>query len=332
MPLNINERHSAARSQSDNYLCPAEVLTLLIETIPLLSKGKDGVLLFFRSCGAPERVLADLRDRLRRDKNSVSKYEIARTVLTRLSEAGDGGLGPLRAVLKQVTDFEDFSVCWESDRHKAKGLVQSVRESVERRDAFTRMKQERDAERAERLAPIREAAAERERLHDQRNVLRHGLAALFSWTGTPQGRGTALERILNGLCASERITIRESFRVVDGDTGTVAEQIDGVIELDGATYLVEMRWRDKPLGVEEVSRHLVRVYGRGEARGIIISASRFTGPAIDEVKRTLTQRVFVLCELEEVILMLERGDSIAELLREKVHAAVVDRNPLYRSA
>jgi len=75
----------------------------------------------------------------------------------------------------------------------------------------------------------------------------------------------------------------------------VAEQIDGVIELDGEIYLVEMKWWNKPLGPGEVSQHLVRVFSRNCARGLLISYSDFTDPGVTICKESLACMVVTLC-------------------------------------
>lgn len=77
-----------------------------------------------------------------------------------------------------------------------------------------------------------------------------------------------------------------------------------------------------------MSRHLVRVYGRSEVRALFISASGFTGPAIEESERALNQRVIVLGELRELVLLLERQGDVAAWLPEKVRFAQLERRPL----
>ncbi len=58
----------------------------------------------------------------------------------------------------------------------------------------------------------------------------------------PQQRGKLLEVVLNDLFRAYNIHVREDFRRRDPESGVVLEQIDGVIELDGSVYLVEMKW------------------------------------------------------------------------------------------
>src|SRR5215469_9460680 len=143
----------------DPYHFPPELMDLLIDTIPLLFRSKLDVLTFFRGCGVPDRMTADLRLRVGVDRASISKYEITRTILTRINEGGDRTLAPRREVIKRVTEFEDFSTCWPEDRLKAQGLVAGVRRVVNVKDSFTRLSQERDSEREERLRKLQAEAA-----------------------------------------------------------------------------------------------------------------------------------------------------------------------------
>ena len=155
------------------------------------------------------------------------------------------------------------------------------------------------------------------------------LYALFGLTD-PQKRGKQLEDVLNQLFQTAGILVREAFTRVAPTGEGIVEQIDGVIELDGEIYLVEIKWWNQPLGTGEVSQHLVRVFSRNCARGLLISYSGFTDPAITMCKESLARMVVALCGLEEIVQILEREDDLTELLRKKVRAAIVDKNPYCR--
>ena len=89
--------------------------------------------------------------RWKTDKENISKYEITRLVLTTLNERGEASLRGRREILKRIVEFDNFSVCWDSDRLKAKGLVAEIREVINVKDSFTRIKLEREQERRMRL-------------------------------------------------------------------------------------------------------------------------------------------------------------------------------------
>ncbi|MFF1559840.1 restriction endonuclease [Streptomyces sp. NPDC058279] len=310
----------------DAYHWPPELLELLIETVPRLSRSKEGVLTFLRSAGVSEDLLAPYRRQLADDRASVGKFKIARAVLGHLNEQGDRALGVRRELLRRVTDFQEFSTLWQEDQLKAKGLIADVRNVVNVKDSFTRMRMERDEERSGRIAEKRAEQAKAAARRLELNTLRDQLASVFSMTD-PHARGTALETALNAIFAFEGILIREPF-AMRNDDGQSVEQIDGVIELDAIQYIVEMKFWNKPIGVDPVCRQLVRVFSRAEVRGLFISASGYTSAAVEECTRALTNRVVVLGELRELVYLLEQAGNTASWLREKVRLAAIERRPL----
>jgi len=82
------------------YHYPPELLNLLVDTIPLLSRSKKDVILFLRGAGVDASMLNDLSRRVRDNPEGIHKYEIVRTVLTRLNEKGETTLGERRSVLR----------------------------------------------------------------------------------------------------------------------------------------------------------------------------------------------------------------------------------------
>ena len=262
------------------------------------------------------------------DKDSISKYEIVRQVLTTLNEKNESCLRERREVLKRVVEFESFSSCWPTDQLKAKGLVSEIQNVVNVKDSFTRMDMERKAEQQERVAQKRDEREKAFKKIEQITKVKEELFALFSEENL-QKRGKALEGVLNRLFKTYSVLVREAFTLKGDNKEGIVEQIDGVIELDGYVYFVEMKWWDKPLGVPEVSEHLVRVYSRAEGRAIIISASNYTAPAINTCKEVLHQKVVILCILQEFVALLEHQGDLCDFLKKKIQAAVVDRNPYF---
>lgn len=314
----------------DPFHFPSELIELLTSAIPLLNKSKRGVLTFFQSCGVPAGMLADLSERLA-SSNSISKYEIARMVLTRINDGGDRLLRPRRELIKQVAEFEDFGLCWPDDQLRAKGLVSDLRRYVHVKDSFTRMQQAEESHRLQEVRKRREAAEAVRRRRDDLAALRTRLIGLASIANAQQ-RGLALEPALNDLFKIDGLSVREAF-AIRGEDGSVQEQIDGLIALDGRPILVEAKWLSTPIGQAEIARHLVRVYGRAEVGGLFVSSSPYTEAAIAECKTALSQRVIVLAELNEIVMMLEDAEaSLADWLRAKVMAASVERKPLFYPA
>lgn len=101
-------------------------------------------------------------------------------------------------------------------------------------------------------------------------------------------------------------------------------------EIDGVLYLVQMKWWDKAIGRPEIAPHLVSVFNRGDVGGIFISYSGFSPAAIEDAKAGLTQKVFVLAELQEIVQVLDREGELKAFFKEKINRAKSDRNPFYK--
>lgn len=301
-------------------------MSLLIDAIPLLNKAKKDVFLFFRGAGVSEVLMASPKSRWENDPSSISKYEITRQILTVLNDKGEKSLRERREVLKRVIEFESFYACWETDQLKAKGLVAEIQKVVNVKDSFTRINKEREAERKTHIEQKTKELDAIKKKNENIQIIKNELAGLFSLTDAKK-RGKMLEGVLNYLFNCYGVLLREAFSITGSDKEGIIEQIDGVIELDNHYYFVEMKWWDKPIGVPEISQHLVRVFSRSESRAIIISASDFTAPAVTTCKDALQQKVIVLCTLEEIVFMMEKNIDLKDFFKRKVQAAIIDKNP-----
>lgn len=308
---------------------PPELSELLIQTIPLLSRSKKGVILFFRGAGINSEELNELKRIVETDRDSISKYDIVRRILTDINVQGEKALRERREILKRVTEFEDFSTCWPEDELKAKGLVAEVRRVVDVKDSFTRMKQEREMEVKKRQEEHEARIKAIQKKQEELDQIKRDLFSLFGMANTHK-RGKLLEGILNRFFMANDFLIREAFELVGDNDEGVIEQIDGVVEIDGYLYLVEMKWWKEPLGKKEVAPHLVKVFTRGHAGGILISASGFTDPAILDCKEALAHKIVVLCELEEFVTLLENRASLKDFLKAKVNMAVIEKKPFVK--
>jgi len=294
---------------------PPELFNLLVDTIPLLSRSKKDVVLFFQGAGVPNPMLADLIRRVKTDAANINKYEIARTTLQRLNERGEAGLAYRREVLKRVVEFASFDSCWPADQLKAKGLVASIREVVNQKDSFTRMNQAREEERAARLADVERANKAKQEQAAKIEAAKNEFYGLFVSTLTAQQRGKKLESALNNVFRAYGILVKEAFHLVGESGEGIVEQIDGVIELKGVLHFVE---------------HLVRLISRAEARGLIISASDFTDPAIHTCREFLQHKLVSLCHLQELVFLLERQADLSAFLAQKIEAAQIHKNPYFK--
>lgn len=313
--------------QTDIFHYPPELFELLVETIPLLNRSKKAVFLFFKGAGIQEQLYKDLSDKLDVDKDSIHKYEISRTILTRINENKEEFIRERRELLKRIVEFESFTNCWENDQYKAKGLVAEIRNIVNVKDTFTRMKQEKEKEQSKHSEEYNKKIQELQKRSEQIESTKKALYSLFS-EKNPQERGKKLEGILNTLFSIYGILVRDAF-TRKGDNGEgIVEQIDGVIEIDNQIYLVEMKWKKDKIASDDIYAHLGRIYHRTSAQGIFISASGFTDSGIIAAKEALINKaILVLTDLEEFINILDNEKDLTQYFKAKIRKAIIDKEP-----
>lgn len=244
---------------------------------------------FFQGAGVPEQLMQPSLTQWKRNKDSIGKKDIARQALTAINQHGE----QRREVLKRVTQFDDFSACWDKDQLPAQGMVAKIQKLVSAKDTVIRLQNEVENERAARQRQREEAVAQKAQQQSELQRIKDSLFALFV-EANPQKRGKSLETVLNDLFKAYGISIREAFTLKGNEGEGIIEQIDGVIELDGHIYFVEMKWWVEPLGVPQIAEHVMRIFTRSEARAIIISASDFTGPTVASCKELLSKKTIVL--------------------------------------
>ena len=309
------------------YHYPPEIFNLLVDTIPLLCRSKNDVIIFFKGAGVSETHLNDLQKRVQSSREGINKYEISRTILQRINEKGDSELRTRREVIKRIVEFEEFSTCWPNDQMKAKGCVAELRKLVNVKDSFTKMNHERKREKETRVADSKKTTDQKNAKRREIETLKQDLFSLFTMENEPQKRGKQLEKVLNGLFQAYGILIKEDFKRKSPDCPGVIEQIDGIVEFEGNIYIVEMKWVKEPIGVDKIAPHLVRLFNRGDARAIFITSDGYTKPAIAECREVLSQKTIVLCTLQEIVFLLENQGDLVQLLKHKVSVATGDKEP-----
>lgn len=302
---------------------PPELFQLLVDAVPRLCRSKKELVLFFRGAGVGDDLLGDLLQVVRSNPNSTNKFEITRTILTRLNERGDSTLRERRELLRRVVEFENFSTCWPNDQAAAKGYVADIRQLVNVKDSFTRMQQEKDRERQAHMQQREAQAAELRQRKQAQDRVRQKLYGLFKEDLDSHQRGRDFEAVLNELFQLDGILIRESFRR-SGQKGKTVEQIDGAVEITSHLYLVEAKWHKEPIDVQDIQVLLSRLFLRPEARGIFISAKGYTAPAHEIQRQAASQKVLLLCDLAEIVQVLEREESMGRFFKNKADQAITE--------
>ena len=176
-------------------------------------------------------------------QEEINKFEIVRTVLARLNDTrgkdlwGSGGRS-----YTVLSNLPTSIVAGLAINLRPRGLVAAIRDVVNQKDSFTRMNLERKKERQVRLSETQHAVRKKQEKMSKIEGAKNEFYGLFGASLTAQERGKKLETALNNLFDAYGILVQKAFHLVgDGGEGIV-EQIDGVIELKGDLYFVEMKW------------------------------------------------------------------------------------------
>jgi hypothetical protein len=216
----------------------------------------------------------------------------------------------------------------QSKPPRSERQAQARREEEEAR----RAQQESESRmRERRRGEYRDRVRENQRREAENAALKDELSSVFAITDDQcLKRGRVLAEVLNRLFKANEIPVREAFDHVEQGGVRMAELLEGVVDLDGSLYLVEVKWSSAPLGEQEVTPLLVRNFNRGYPGGILIASSGFAQPAVSMFKEALPQKPVVLSELEEIVTLLERDGSLKEFLGAKINAALVDKDPHFK--
>lgn len=127
-------------------------------------------------------------------------------------------------------------------------------------------------------------------------------------------RGFAFEKYLNELFELFDLEPNNSFRLI-------GEQIDGSIQLDGQTYLVEAKWHNKQIDGAELYAFKGKIDGKASwSRGLFISYSGFTENALDAFSR-LGPTNIICMDAQDLYFILDGKISLIEVIKQKARKA-----------
>ncbi|MFT4042892.1 MAG: restriction endonuclease [Gordonia sp. (in: high G+C Gram-positive bacteria)] len=209
------------------------------------------------------------------------------------------------ASMTRFPDIETIKDAADRDkwRRKAEDAVSELRRHTagfeETRAAEGKRKKAR-AEHEGRAATIRKFTDDIESI--RLNFLRlHAMS-------NHQMRGTRFEVILNELFAVYDMEPKLAYNLTN-------EQIDGAITFDTDDYVVEAKWRTKPIARSALDTFDQKVRRKGKnALGIFVSISPFTSAALDQYKQGTS---FLAVDGEELYFVLENRVRLDDLLRMK---------------
>ena len=174
-----------------------------------------------------------------------------------------------------------------------------------------------------REAEERAARAADRQLHDSRlTELKDQFLTMERSFDNPQDRGRAFEVFLNGLFELWDLEPRASYSIEH-------EQIDGAFTFRTDDYILEARWRAKPLQPKDLNDFRTKVDGKARnTLGLCISIAGFTDGAIEMHSRSRTP--LVLMDGIDLMPILEGRIELTEVLKRKRRHAAETGNPMYR--
>ena len=139
------------------------------------------------------------------------------------------------------------------------------------------------------------------------------LQLLSNSIDTPQSRGYAFEKYLNGLFKANGLEPRESFKIE-------GEQIDGSFVLRNTVYLLEAKWTSKLIDKANLVVFNNKVSSKSSnTRGLFVSYSDYTKEAINTLSSGTTVNI-ILMTVQELAISLERKIHLKDVLWAKARA------------
>lgn len=130
----------------------------------------------------------------------------------------------------------------------------------------------------------------------------------------PQQKGFEFERFLNKLFGVFGLQPRGSFRLQ-------GEQIDGSLDFENHTYLIEAKFQTKPVGQEDLLVFRGKVEGKATwSRGIFITASTFTQEGLAAFSRGRPTNLIAISG-QDLYFIVDGQMPLNEVIRLKARRA-----------
>jgi hypothetical protein len=284
---------------------PADIKGCMKDCILALFWPKKDIVAFFSKHGCTKAELGDIQVD---GENAMRRHEIIDVLFSKLDMRGENALGPYRAMLQSLLQWEHFDPYYfdklrKLDRSTADKNLAHLRQLQEIRDAKIKADRERrntdEASRQTATATLEE--------------LRTQYLGLLANSTSRQKRGYALERILAELARLAMLEVTQPFRVQ-------GEQIDGAVKFDGEHYLIEAKWQDKAASNEPLYQFAGKISGKLYGRGLFFSVNGFSEDVVISLVRGKELQT-LLVDGEDLILVLEGHLNLREMIDRKVKAA-----------
>ena len=231
--------------------------------------------------------------------------------LTKKEEVYQQDLICLMTEVCGVTDFSHLKKLEDGNRKvtDATGAVEALRVQLKAHQDIQEAKHDAEERRQEahaRLMQVNEVRRQLDRLKSE-------FFKLVS-SDNPQQRGFTVEKVIKSLFDLYDLDPKASFRI----TG---EQIDGAFSFEGTDYLLEAKWQQKPVDVQDLDGLAGKLSRKLEnTLGLFLSINGFSEDAVKT--HSSGRRLVILMDGSDLTAVLEgRIDLIQLLLRKRRKAA-----------
>lgn len=222
-----------------------------------------------------------------------------------------------RDLIRLMTD-----VCEVNDFSHLKKLEDGAKKAKEAAAAVEALRTQlagyQDIKEEEKKAEDRRAKAHARLMQvnavqEQLDLLKQEFYQLVS-SESPQRRGYALEKILNGLFELFDLDPKASFKIV-------GEQIDGAFSFEGTDYLLEAKWQKELVAADDLDGLAGKLSRKLEnTLGLFLSINGYSEDAVKT--HSSGRRLVILMDGSDLMAVLEgRIDLVQLLLRKRRKAA-----------
>lgn len=168
--------------------------------------------------------------------------------------------------------------------------------------------------------PTPEAATPRGPATGTLEALEAEFMAMTMMDESPQQRGYSFERFLKRWFDAWGLDPQASFR-------TTGEQIDGSFQYDGATYLVEAKWHNKPANASMLHGFQGKLLERPDwTRGLYVSYGGFSGESFD----AFTAHRLIMMDGTDIYHALNRRLDLGRVIGMKARHHAERRRPFVK--
>lgn len=204
---------------------------------------------------------------------TLAKFESVSILIDRMATRQDIYQKDLLVLLREVSNFDDFShlTYWDKDKGgqltiRAKEVVLKLRNQTKGYfDAIDELKNS-ETNRTANREKIKSTVSFAEKLRDLHSIFLDLATSDYS----PQKRGFEFEKLINELFHLFDLEAKGSFKI----TG---EQIDGSFSFDSQDYLLEAKWQKSPVDAGDLYKFGGKIEGKFKTTvGLFISLDGFS--------------------------------------------------------